>query len=171
MKQHLHRQFHGLKLIPGIVLAVIALAIISLAYGIYLELTKPASVDEPLPLSIIEADLVIQDSAGRALDYKVEPIMLASGEAKRYLIRDNNESYFNRCEYPVAIWPVETLAAEAIMDGTDENLKAQHKQIGEQWYRVWLGTYWQSDCAGATDEDDAYIEELQTYILENLKAR
>lgn len=168
MKKHLHRQFHGLKLVPGIVLAVIALAIVSLSYGIYLQLTQPAIADGPLSLNIIEASLVVQDPAGRSLDYKAEEINTPAGLTKRYLIRDANESYFNRCEYPVGIWPVDTATAEAVMNSNDETLQAQYKKVGDNWYRVWLGTYWQSECAGATDEDDGYIAELQKYITQNL---
>ena len=168
MKKHLHRQFHGLKLVPGIVLAVIALAIVSLSYGIYLQLTQPTAADGPLPLTIIEASLTVQDPAGRNLDYKAEEISTPAGPSKRYLVRDANESYFNRCEYPVAIWPVDAIAAEAVMSGNDEALQAQYKNVGDNWYRVWLGTYWQSECAGVTDEDDAYIAELQKYITQNL---
>ncbi len=168
MKKHLHRQFHGLKLVPGIVLAVIALAIVSLSYGIYLQLTRPATVDSPLPLTIIEASLVVQDPAGRNLDYKAEEINTPAGLAKRYLVRDANDSYFNRCEYPVAIWPVDAATAEAAMNSNDEALQTQYKKVGDNWYRIWLGTYWQSECAGATDEDDTYIAELQKYITQNL---
>lgn len=149
---------------------MIALAIVSLSYGIYLELTKPASVDGPLPLKIIEDSLVVTDPAGRELNYQAETISTQARPSQRFLVRDANESYFTRCEYPVAIWPVDTSTAEAVINGTDEAVKAQYKQIGERWYRVWLGTYWQSDCAGATDEDDAYVADLQNYILKNLAA-
>lgn len=171
MKKHLHRQFHGLKLVPGIVLAVIALAIVSLSYGIYLQLTQPAVADGPLPLNILEASLVVQDPAGRSLDYKTEEISTPAGPAKRYLVRDANDSYFNRCEYPVAIWPADATAAEAAINSNDVALQDQYKKVGDNWYRIWLGTYWQGECAGATDDDDAYIAELQKYIAQNLAAQ
>jgi len=168
MKQHKRYQRHGLRLLPGIIIAIAILAVISLLYGFYLGFSRPVASDKPFVLAITESSLSVQDPAMRGLSYKVEPINLPSGMSKRYLIRDNNESYFNRCEYPVAIWPVDTAIAEAIMHGSDTALKEQHRQIHDQWYRVWLGTYWQSECAGATDEDDKYIEDLQKYVLENM---
>lgn len=168
MKQHKQYQRHGLKLLSGIVIAIAILAVFSLLYGLYLSFSRPTASDKPFVMVITGSLLSVQDPAMRGLSYEVEPINLPSGVSKRYLIRDNNESYFNRCEYPVAIWPVDKAIAEAVMSGSDAALKEQHKQIQDQWYRVWLGTYWQNECAGATDEDDKYIEDLQKYVLENM---
>lgn len=171
MKKYLHHQFHGLKLVPGITLAIITLAIISLCYGIYLELITPAKADYQSQLTIIESSLVVNDPAGRGLDYVAETVATPTGQVQRYLVRDSNESYFSRCNYPVAIWPIDTSAANNAMRGNDEHIKQQYKQVNNQWYRIWLGTYWQSNCAGAIDEDDSYIVELQKYIQQNLTAR
>lgn len=168
MKRHLYRKYPGLRLIPGIVLAIIALAIISLGYGIYLEISRPTTSESVSSMRIIEASLEVADPNVRALDYEAEKISTVSGADERYLVRDNNTSFFERCQYPVAIWPVGDEAAQSVMDSSDETLKQQHKQVAKKWYRVWLGTHWQSDCASAIDEDDAYLLDLQKYVLENL---
>lgn len=168
MKRHLHRKYPGLHLVPGIVLAIVILAIVSLLYGIYLQLAAPKTTDGPVPLRVSEASLTVNDPTSRGLSYEVEAISTTDGNNQRYLIRDDNQSFFERCGYPAAIWPVTDEAAKLALEGSDEAVKQQYKQIEEKWYRVWLGTYWQSECASAIDEDDAYILDLQNYVLENL---
>jgi hypothetical protein len=168
MKRHLHRKYPGLHLIPGIVLAIIILAIASLLYGIYLQLAAPKTTDGPIPLRITEASLIINDPEMRGLSYEAETISTTNSNNIRYLIRDKNQSFYDRCGYAVAIWPISDEAARQVQDGSDEAAKLQYKQVDERWYRVWLGTYWQSECAGAIDEDDTYILDLQDYVLENL---
>lgn len=168
MKRHLHRKYPGLHLIPGIVLAVIILAIVSLLYGIYLQVSAPKTTDGPIPLRITAASLTINDPDMRGLSYETETISTAGSSDERFLIRDKNQSFFERCGYAIAIWPVSNEAAKQVQDGNDEAVKLQYKQVDTKWYRVWLGTYWQSECASAIDEDDAYILDLQDYVLENL---
>src|SRR5262249_55760552 len=94
-----------------------------------------------------------------------------AGCSAAYLIRDNNDAYFAKCQYPADV--------EKRTDLTDADVAAPSfniqyaKKIGGQWYFVGRADHFQSPCEldpNSQNPNQAYEDGIRLYIANNLSA-
>lgn len=127
-------------------------------------------------LEITELGIKVNDPENRGLRYEKVTLTDADGQqSQAYMIRDNNDVYFNECEYPASI---SQLTDQQYENGGYSNPNDYYynlvKKVNGKWYIVGTGTNFQSACKyDETTQDSAYKEYedgLRQYIANNLSA-
>lgn len=87
-----------------------------------------------------------------------------------YSIRDNNDTYFARCEYPAGVTEstAEDFARSQEIPGSYQ--AKNNKKIGAKYYYIFPGTHYQSPCDKLQEGDEEYEDEIRQYIVDNLVA-
>ncbi len=121
-------------------------------------------------LAITALGIKVNDPEGRDLQMHAEKICAAECDTEdSYFIRDDNDGYFERCEYPAVVSKVSEDSVHYITE--DANYATEHhiKKIGDSYYQVALG-HFQAPCDNLQDGDEDYEDGIRQYILDNMVA-
>ncbi|HVI69658.1 MAG TPA: hypothetical protein VM581_04325 [Magnetospirillaceae bacterium] len=110
------------------------------------------------PLEIPEFGIKINDPDGRNLQMHAQKICAAECDTENsYFIRDNNNAYFGRCEYPVIISKIEERFAQDVTS----------KKIDNTYFHVSYA-HFQSQCMNLEAGDEEYEAAIKQYVLDNM---
>lgn len=85
-----------------------------------------------------------------------------------FYIRDNNNDFFNRCNYPANIVLIDDSNSNQVLN--DFSKQPYTKTINYKTYYVGAGYSDQKPCGSLKDADMNYQTELRSYIVSNLDA-
>lgn len=122
--------------------------------------TQQVTVNTNRALEIPEFGVKINDPDGRNLQMHAQKLCGAECDTEdSYFIKDDNEAYFTRCQYPAGITRAEEDTAQ---DAT------RTKKIGDNYFRVFAGTNYQAPCMNLEAGEETYQDELRQYIFANM---
>ena len=134
------------------------------------ETMSKAQTNSKAPLEISALGIKVNDPEGRNLQAHADKICAAECDtANSYFIRDKNDTYFNRCEYPVGISKLSEGGVNDIAERPDSYIAKNTKKIGNGYYYVFRGSHFQAPCDKLQNGDEQYEDEIQQYILDNLE--
>ena len=129
--------------------------------------TKPASDVLEIPALSVK----VNDPDSRNLKLHSEKICAAECSTEdSYFIRDDNNAYFDRCEYPAGVYKLDQGSIQNVTSKPNSDAAKHTKKIGNNYYGVTLGTNYQAPCSKSQNGDDSYQSEIRQYILDNLRA-
>lgn len=133
--------------------------------------SKTTASSSQKPLEISELGLKINDPENRGLSYaKVNTCEVECSDVN--MVRDNNDEYFNACEYPASISVL--TESEAQFDiGHKTYFATKVKKINGKWFEITNGTHYQAACRPDKDAnslDAMYEDSLRQYLADNLAA-
>lgn len=116
-------------------------------------------------IEIAALGIKVNDPEGRKLQLHTEKICAAEcSDEDSYFIRDNNSSYFERCDYPTGVIELEQ---SYVAENPNASLVKHSRKIGNDYIATTLGSNFQSPCGDANDE--SYVTELRQYVLDNIE--
>lgn len=120
-------------------------------------------------LEIAALGIKVNDPDGRNLQVHTEKICAAECDTEdSYFIRDNNDAYFSRCEYPAGISILDASNIKDMTDIPDSDTAKHTKKIGNDYFYVFPGSHFQSPCDKLQDGDEQYEDGVRQYIVDNI---
>lgn len=120
-------------------------------------------------LEISALGIKVNDPDGRNLQVHSEKICAAECDTEdSYFIRDNNDAYFDRCEYPAGISKLNESGIKDITDRPDSSIAKHTKKVGNDYFYVFPGSHSQAPCDALQDGDEQYEDSIRQYILDNI---
>lgn len=130
---------------------------------------KPEASNESLEISAL--GVKVNDPDGRGLQVHAEKICISESECEpedSHFIRDDNDEYFARCDYPTGISKLGTASVEYIKEDPTTYIAKMAKKIGDDYFYVNTGSNFQAPCNELQGDDESYEKEIRQYVLENM---
>ena len=111
----------------------------------------------------------VNDPENRKLEVHAEKICAGQCDTEdSYFIRDSNDAYFARCDYPVGISKVNEVGVKSIADNPNSYSSKHSKKVGNDYYYVFPGSNFEAACENLQTGDEEYENDIRQYILDNI---